>query len=288
MDIEKIMVLVRGEDKTASIIDIASDISNRKIQVTYSGGSSYFYNMDNVVILENPKSLSSNGKIAYVNGVPVYEPRLILDFKSHVRIIQKSDTFQTIRFEELSLVEDASSSKNAQRILTYLREISQYTANDLAEEAFLKQEMNQLTFVHPESVLGRYLNQQPVESRTSSMNGIIFPFRFNLSQKAALENALTYSMSVVEGPPGTGKTQTILNILANLIIQGKTVAVVSNNNEAVKNVIEKMENKGYGFLTALLGKKRIRIHFLPICPCLMSMNGIAQKRRKNSFITLRA
>ena len=255
MDIEKIMVLVKGEDKTDSIIDIVSDVFNRKIQVTYSDGHSYFYNMDNVVILGNPKSLSLNGKVAYVNGVPVYEPRLILDFKSYVRIIQKSDTFQTIRFEELSLVEDASSSENAQRILTYLREISQYTANDLAEEAFLKQEMNQLTFVHPESVLGRYLNQQSVESRTPPMNSIIFPFRFNLSQKTALENALTYSMSVVEGPPGTGKTQTILNILANLIIQGKTVAVVSNNNEAVKNIIEKMANKGYGFLTALLGKK---------------------------------
>ena len=255
MDIEEIMVLVKGEDKTDSIIDIALDVSSKKIQVTYSGGRSYFYNLDNVVILENPKSLSLNGKVAYVNGAPVYEPRLILDFKSYVRIIQKSDTFQTIRPEELSLVEDASSSENAQRILTYLREISQYTANDLAEEAFLKQEMDQLTFVHPESVLGRYLNQQSVESKAPFMNGIIFPFRFNLSQKAALENALTYSMSVVEGPPGTGKTQTILNILANLIIQGKTVAVVSNNNEAVKNVIEKMTNKGYGFLTALLGKK---------------------------------
>lgn len=62
---------------------------------------------------------------------------------------------------------------------------------------------------------------------------------------------------MIEGPPGTGKTQTILNILANLVaIQGQSVAVVSNNNEAVKNVIEKMKKKGYGFLTALLGKKK--------------------------------
>ena len=61
---------------------------------------------------------------------------------------------------------------------------------------------------------------------------------------------------MIEGPPGTGKTQTILNILANLVaIQGKSVAVVSNNNEAVKNVIEKMTKGGYGFLTALLGNK---------------------------------
>lgn len=255
MDIEKTMILVKGEDKTESIIDFVLGICDGKIQITYSDGRSYLYNEANVVVLENPKSLSLNGRAAYVNGVPVYEPRLILDFKGYIRIIQKSNTFQTIRSDELLLVEDASSSENAQQILTYLREISKYTANDLTEEAFLKQEMDQLTFVHPESVLGRYLNQQSVEGRTPSMNGIIFPFRFNLSQKAALENALAYSISVIEGPPGTGKTQTILNIIANLIIQGKTMAVVSNNNEAVKNVIEKMENKGYGFLTALLGKK---------------------------------
>ena len=125
--------------------------------------------------------------------------------------------------------------------------------------------MQQLTFIHPESVLGRYLNGQPIEDLTLPVNGIIFPFRFNLTQKAALENALTHSLSVIEGPPGTGKTQTILNILANLVaIQRKSVAVVSNNNEAVKNVIEKMTKGGYGFLTTLLGNKANQNAFLPI------------------------
>lgn len=37
----------------------------------------------------------------------------------------------------------------------------------------------------------------------------------NLSQKIALENALNERVSIIEGPPGTGKTTTILNILAN-------------------------------------------------------------------------
>lgn len=251
------MILVKGEDKTETVAAVSFDTASRKTQVTYIGGRSYSYNSANVMVLENPKSFDLNERVAYINGVPVYEPRLILDFKNRIRIIHKNGTAQMIKPEELSLVENGSSDKNAQRILAYLHEISRYTANDPEEEAFLKQEMDQLTFVHPESVLGWYLNRQPVENRTPSMNGIIFPFRFNLSQKAALENALTHSMSVIEGPPGTGKTQTILNILANLVaIQGQSVAVVSNNNEAVKNVIEKMKKKGYGFLTALLGKKK--------------------------------
>ena len=41
-------------------------------------------------------------------------------------------------------------------------------------------------------------------------------------------------MSIIEGPPGTGKTTTILNILANLIYQNKKVVVVSKN-KSIKN-----------------------------------------------------
>ncbi len=256
MNIEKEMILVKGEDKTEAVATHSPVPDTNKIQITYIDGHSYSYNEANVMVLEKPKKLDFTGKVAYVNGMPVYEPRLILDFGYRIRIIQKSDAWQTVTSKELSLVENGASREKAQQILAYLHEISGYTANEPEIEAFLKKEMDQLTFVHPESVLGRYLNRQPVENRTPSMDGVIFPFRFNLSQKAALENALTHSISVIEGPPGTGKTQTILNILANLVtIQGKTVAVVSNNNEAVKNVIEKMEKKGYGFLTALLGKK---------------------------------
>ena len=74
MDIEKTMILVKGEDKTESIAAIAFEAFTRKILVTYNGGYSYPYNEGSVVVLENPKSLELNGRIAYVNGIPVYEP----------------------------------------------------------------------------------------------------------------------------------------------------------------------------------------------------------------------
>ena len=64
----------------------------------------------------------------------------------------------------------------------------------------------------------------------------------NLSQKNALENALNQRISIIEGPPGTGKTTTILNILANLIYQNKNVLVVSKNNSAIENIVEELEN----------------------------------------------
>lgn len=76
--------------------------------------------------------------------------------------------------------------------------------------------------------------------------GLIYPFGLNESQLAAVEQAFRAQVSVIEGPPGTGKTQTILNILANILLRGKTVAVLSNNNAAVENVYEKLEKRGLG------------------------------------------
>ena len=52
-------------------------------------------------------------------------------------------------------------------------------------------------------------------------------------------------LSIIEGPPGTGKTQTILNIIANILMNGKTVQVVSNNNSAIQNVYEKLSSSKY-------------------------------------------
>ena len=85
MDIVKTMILVKGEDKTETVAAVSFDTASRKTQVTYTGGRSYSYNSANVLVLENPKSFDLNGRVAYVNGMPVYEPRLILDFKIRIR-----------------------------------------------------------------------------------------------------------------------------------------------------------------------------------------------------------
>lgn len=255
MDLKSVMVLVKGNDETKDITKIDYDNNNNKVFIMYKNNRTYTYNKMNVIILDQPKEIELNGQVAYVDKIPIYEPKLILDFGSYIRIIKHNDVPITIKRPQFSIIEDGAGNQDAQEILAYLRDIAQYTSDNSEEESFLQQEMNQLTFVHPESVLSRYLNSQTIEVRTPDINSIIFPFRFNLSQKAALENALTNSVSVIEGPPGTGKTQTILNLIANLVaVQGKSVAVVSNNNEAVKNVIEKMDKQDYGFLTALLGK----------------------------------
>ena len=67
---------------------------------------------------------------------------------------------------------------------------------------------------------------------------------------------------LVQGPPGTGKTQTILNVIANAILLNQTVAVVSNNNTAIKNIADKLEKNGLGFLLASLGRRANKEKFI--------------------------
>ena len=96
----------------------------------------------------------------------------------------------------------------------------------------------------------------------------IYPFGLNESQLLAVEQAFSRQISVIEGPPGTGKTQTILNILANILLRGQTVAVVSNNNAAVDNIYEKLEKSGLGYLVAKLGSSKNRENFFENLPSL--------------------
>ena len=61
------------------------------------------------------------------------------------------------------------------------------------------------------------------------------------SQASVVAHALSNSFTVVTGAPGTGKTQVILNIIANALMKDKTVLVASKNNKAVDNVKERFD-----------------------------------------------
>lgn len=100
------------------------------------------------------------------------------------------------------------------------------------------------------------MNSQKQKIRWNGVAHLVFPFGCSNSQFKAVKNALENSFSIIQGPPGSGKTQTILNIIANLLILNKTVLVVSNNKPAIKNVHEKLSSQKHnlGFIVASLGK----------------------------------
>lgn len=69
-------------------------------------------------------------------------------------------------------------------------------------------------------------------------------FQADSSQLMVMEEARRGTSMVVEGPPGTGKSQTITNLIAEMISQGKKVLFVSEKMAALEVVYRKLEEAG--------------------------------------------
>ena len=128
--------------------------------------------------------------------------------------------------------------------------------------ALLARQYDKVRFVSDETALAAYLNPGLFKPQTYAKRRLIYPFGSNASQLKAVQKAFEHSVSVIQGPPGTGKTQTILNIVANILVAGKTVLVVSNNNSATDNVLEKLNKYEFGFLAAPLGNSDNKQRFI--------------------------
>lgn len=66
------------------------------------------------------------------------------------------------------------------------------------------------------------------------------------SQHSALVDVIEGKNLVIEGPPGTGKSQTITNLIAAALSQGKTVLFISEKMAALEVVKRRLNNAGLG------------------------------------------
>lgn len=64
------------------------------------------------------------------------------------------------------------------------------------------------------------------------------------SQIQAINSALSGNTLVIEGPPGTGKSQTISNLLAECLAQDKKVLFVAQKRAAIDAVLKRLAEKG--------------------------------------------
>ena len=79
------------------------------------------------------------------------------------------------------------------------------------------------------------------------------------SQRAAVHAAVKGHSFVMDGPPGTGKSQTIANMVAELIAAGRSVLFVSEKAAALDVVFKRLEERGLDdFLLQLHSHKATR------------------------------
>jgi len=262
-------VIVKKTNGELSLGECHSTTPNGgKIGVTFSANSKeYQFNQNNVdFIRDEPEEYSVEDYHFFRNGdsgdqifpkraTKYYGDKFAyweLENKKTKEILEENKIY----VKKKSLLCHAKTKE----IFDYMAELAELDTSirvdpkDHDSRSLLGVRYDKIKYLNPDTVAATYLGNKKVKKHDCGST-IIFPFGCNQSQRKAVENALSYSLSVIEGPPGTGKTQTILNIIANLILQDKNILIISNNNSATLNVKEKLEKYNLGFIVATLGKK---------------------------------
>jgi len=105
-------------------------------------------------------------------------------------------------------------------------ELSQFTKPQQSD--YLRQDV-------PKTSLGALFGLSEIQTQTQTVHRFaVSPL--NNQQAEAVDRALTAPLTVVTGPPGTGKSQVVVNILSNCVASGQTVLFACNNNTPLDEV----------------------------------------------------
>lgn len=262
-------------DKTSEIVGLRP--AGAYVYVDYGAARVFRYRKEHVVCYP---LLATRRQVRIYKDGTLQEPYdTLFDYGKYVRLgAGEGLRSPAIEKSRIEAVDAQPLAADKERLLSYFAEVlaakaslESETDTEAAEEvpegekkssiaALLAETMQRIDPQDPRTALYAYLNGRTAACDVDNV-ALVYPFGCNASQKLAVQRALGNRVSVVEGPPGTGKTQTILNIVANLLMQGKTVGVVSNNNAAVDNVRDKLSKYEYGALMAELGNRTRRQAF---------------------------
>jgi hypothetical protein len=254
------------DDKTSEVLEYVAGPDFTHLTFQLAGGpKKYRYSARKVRILRNPvQAPIGDMDTVSIHGQPVQGVTEVWRFDGHGqtwwRVFTSAggrESYQTCGQDEFSIVQAAELPTQAYEVLNYWQDVVSHLGQNDPLRSLYK---NFQTVPHG-SVLDLYLRGEAPEA-SAGVEEMIFPFPSNLSQREALKKGFTHRISVIDGPPGTGKTQTILNLVANIIrSQGKTVGIVSFNNAAVENVRDKLAGEGFGHVVADLRKSDLRREF---------------------------
>jgi very-short-patch-repair endonuclease len=191
--------------------------------------------------------------------------------RANVTLLQKLDVDFGIRVPELHDLETDEAGLDVARILDHVRRaVVSVPRWDVVEDAalgifsFRKHLMWLDLEEHAdrlrENVVVRHLIDKPAEpfavdavlpdpdslDRERDPGDTFCPLDADSSQLSAIHAAADGPSFVLEGPPGTGKSQTITNLIAHSLAAGRRVLFVSEKMAALNVVRSRLERVGLG------------------------------------------
>ena len=287
-------IIIKGQPKALQIERFQMG-DNGVYDVKFkSSPRTYHYRYSDVVWLKDAVWHDHLHCKVYIGGREQHNVEDIRSFQhgeqTHWRITFNNGYVQDYLHGSIQVVESCLADDIANNAFEFLNRIAQVNELGKDEEhgGILPTLYEKIDFIDKELAAAPYLNPNVYHVKRHRVSDLIFPFGCNSSQEKAVTAAFENQISVIQGPPGTGKTQTILNIIANILVQGKTVMVVSNNNSATANVLEKLQKYGLDFIVAPLGKRENKEAFVsnqPVVPdelqtWSLSMTDSYQEKRR--------
>lgn len=162
-----------------------------------------------------------------------------------------------VQLESLDAREISEAPSFATSIIAITNKTNHFLAEDLKAIAALEDE--DLL----ETSLGSWVSDEDMAIEQSVLDDgsteIFFPFDYDKYQLKVL--GITANKAViVEGPPGTGKSQTISNLLVHLAATGKRVLFASQKDQAIRGVKEKLKTLDVPFLYGYVPDKTSKLY----------------------------
>lgn len=180
----------------------------------------------------------------------VRQAEYLLKDEFGVRIVQ------SLRPEQLEPDIDSSTPISGARncsILFVVNDASAATAGLLDDFAKLLTKRNQIGKSALRALLAEPGELSPQSGNTAPR--LVLPLKANEAQEEIIRAAMTQVLTVATGPPGTGKSQLVTNLVATAIAKRESVVIASTNNQAVDEVWERCEKLVPGAIVRTGNKK---------------------------------
>jgi very-short-patch-repair endonuclease len=130
------------------------------------------------------------------------------------------------------------------------------------------------------TALGSWLGTKNAscQSPKAEVETLLEPLPLNTEQREAIEHALTRPLTVITGPPGTGKSQVVSSLLINAAKQGKRVLFASKNNKAVDVVEARVNNLGPRPILLRLGRGEYQSKLTEYLTALLASRATEEDR----------
>lgn len=198
------------------------------------------------------------GLIDYIPEMPITEEKVKIFLNTLKAIVPEIEIVSELPTEELlaQQLDSLTAIDVSAVVLTKRPTVSAGLLHELSLIAEKPAGIFRETALIPihEEFSGATKNKKTPKSHEKEDKITITPLEFSNSQKQVIEAIKNNTLVSVFGPPGTGKSQTIVNLVSHLVGSGQTVLVASRMDKAVDVVSDRLNGFGAHFLCLRAGK----------------------------------